>query len=321
MAVDDPITLRRMLTAAHLYYVQHRTMEAIASELDTSRSTVSRLLSTARAEGIVEVRVRSPLDEPDLLESQLRRLFDVRVHVVPVPDTVSDLDRLDRVALGAAQLLDELVVSRSVVGVAWGSTLAAVSQHLSPKRVHNTTFVQLNGSGNVKTSGLNYASELLSRFATAYGGDVEQFPVPAFFDDPATKRALWRERSTRRVLDVHAAMDLVIFSVGALAAEVPSRVHAGGYLEPADLAALERERVVGDVATVFYRADGSTDGIPLNDRGTGPRFDLLRRVPRRCCIVSGRAKLPALQGALAAGLVTELVIDESTARALVDPAA
>lgn len=315
---DDSTHLRRALTAAHLYYVQLRTMDAIAAELGTSRSTVSRLLSFARAEGIVEVRVRSPLDAPGLVETQLRRQFGVRAQVIPVPESVSDLERLDRVAQGAAQLLDELIVSDLVVGIAWGSTLAAVARRLTPKRVHGTTFVQLNGSGNVKTSGITYASELLSRFSTAYGGDAEQFPVPAFFDDPETRRALWRERSTRRILDIQSRMGLVLFSVGAFRAEVPSRVHAGDYLEPADLEQLKAERVVGDVATVFYRANGSTEGIALNDRGSGPSFDLLRAVPRRCCIVTGEAKIPSLRGALAAGLITDLVIDERTARAMVD---
>ncbi|MEC8761242.1 MAG: sugar-binding domain-containing protein, partial [Actinomycetota bacterium] len=38
----------------------------------------------------------------------------------------------------------------------------------------------------------------------------------------------------------------------------------------------------------------------------------------RCCIVTGEAKIPSLRGALAAGLITDLVIDERTARAMVD---
>ena len=53
----DERTVQRALTAAHLYYVQDRTMEAIARELGTSRSTVSRLLSHARATGIVDIRI------------------------------------------------------------------------------------------------------------------------------------------------------------------------------------------------------------------------------------------------------------------------
>ena len=293
-------------------------MEAIAGELSTSRSSVSRLLAHARSTGIVDIRITSPLDAPQLLAARVAERFGVEAHVVPVPGVVAEVDRLDRVAVAAAHVLHALIESNLTIGVAWGSTMAAVSRHLVAKPVHDTTIVQLNGSGNTHTSGLLYASEILSRFGAAYGANVEQFPVPAFFDDPATKAAVWRERSTRRVLDVQSQMGLVVFSVGSADSRVPSRVYAGGYLEPADRADLASDGVVGDVATVFYREDGSSEGIPLNARATGPGFDALRRVVRRCCVVSGVSKVESLRGALAAGLVTDLVIDEETARALTD---
>jgi deoxyribonucleoside regulator len=314
----DERTVQRALTAAHLYYVQDRTMEAIARELGTSRSTVSRLLSHARATGIVDIRITSPFAAPQLLEERVAERFAVVAHVVPVPDDAHDLERLERVAVAAAHLLGDLVSADMTVGVAWGSTTAAVSRRLVPKTVHGTTFVQLNGSGNTHTTGLLYASEILSRFAAAYGGSAQQFPVPAFFDDPRTKSAMWRERSTRRILAMHAQMDLVVFSTGSAGSQVPSHVYSGGYLEAQELDALERAGVVGDVATVFFRADGSSDGIALNERATGPRFDILRRVPRRVCIVSGVSKVASLHGALAAGLVTDLVVDEAVARALTE---
>ena len=242
----------------------------------------------------------------------------MRAQVVPVPDHASDVDRLDRVALSAARILGQYVDSNQAIGVAWGSTMSAMSRHLVPKATHNTEIVQLNGAGNVRTTGILYASELLRRFGDAFGARVQQFPVPAFFDDPATKRAFWRERSTRRLLDLQSRLDVALFGVGSPFAEVPSHVYQGGYLERADYEALSRDGAVGDVATVFYRADGSTDGIGLNERATGPDFAVLRRAPRRICVVSGRAKLPSLRGALAAGLITDLIVDEGTARALVE---
>lgn len=312
----DAALVQRAWSAAHLYYVQDRTMEAIARELATSRSTVSRLLAYARSTGIVDIRISSPTDAPRLLSARVAERFGVNAHVVPVPGDVTEVDRLERVSVAAARMLHEMVESNLTIGVAWGSTTAAVSKHLVAKPAHNVTIVQLNGSGNTHTSGLSYASEILSRFAAAYGANVEQFPVPAFFDHPATKAAVWRERSTQRILDIQAQMGLVVFSVGSADSRVPSRVYAGGYLEPTDRTALRADAVVGDVATVFYREDGSTDGIALNRRATGPDFDTLRSALRRCCIVSGVSKLAALRGALAAGLVTDLVIDEETARVL-----
>ena len=301
------------LRAAHLYYIQNLTMDAIASELRISRSSVSRLISFARDSGLVEIRLHSPLDQLSQLQHQLHDRFGLTAHIVPAGDAATEVDRLERVALSAARILTDFIDSTMILGIAWGSTLASVSRHLVRKPVRNTQVVQLNGAGNAHTTGLVYASEIIGRFGAAFGATVQQFPVPAFFDDPATKDALWRERSTARVLAVQRRMDVAIFGIGSPNADVRSHVYAGGYLDQADYDDLARSQVVGDIATMFFRADGSYDDIPLNARSSGPGFDVLKRVPRRIAVVSGQAKLPALRGAVATGVITDLIVDEVTA--------
>jgi hypothetical protein len=72
------------------------------------------------------------------------------------------------------------------------------------------------------------------------------------------------------------------------------------------------------VATVFFDKSGGDAHIEINARATGPTLAELRKVPRRFCVVSGRGKLEAVRGALNGKLITELVIDEGTALALLD---
>ncbi|KQV06092.1 sugar-binding transcriptional regulator [Leifsonia sp. Root112D2] len=313
-----PEKVRDALTAAHLYYLQDLTMDAIAHEMHTSRSSVSRLLSFARTTGLVDIQIRSPLDRTSRLQRDIEERFGVAVNIVPIPDHTSDIDRLERVCLSAARILDGFFDSNMVIGLAWGSTLTAISRHLVPKQLHDVEFVQLNGAGNNHTTGIVYASELLRRFGDAYAATGQQFPVPAFFDDPKTKEALWRERSTKRVLDIQSRMDIALFGLGSPFADVPSHVYIGGYLDPEDYDSLGTAGVVGDVATVFYRADGSYQDVPLNARASGPDLDQLRRTARRICVVAGVSKVPSLRGALAARLITDLILDEGTARALMD---
>ena len=293
-------------------------MEAIAQELHTSRSSVSRLLSHARETGLVDIQIHSPAESAGQLAAAIWERYGVTAHLVPMPDHTSEVDRLERVAMSAARLLGRFFDSNMTLGIAWGSTISAVSRHLVPKALTGAEIVQLNGAGNTRTTGIIYASEILHRFGGAYGAHVQQFPVPAFFDDPVTKQALWRERSMRRVLAVQEGMHVALFGVGSPFAEVPSHVYIGGYLDPDDYRSLGRDRVVGDVATIFYRDDGSWRDIALNARASGPGLDLLRRTARRVCVVAGLSKLPSLRGALAARLVTDLVIDEPLARALVE---
>lgn len=306
------------LTAAQLYYMQDKTMEVIARELGTSRSSVSRLLGYARETGLVDIRINSPLERLGILEERIRDIYRVSAHVVPMPEILSEVERLERVALTAGRLLSQFIDSNMIVGVAWGSTISAVSRALTQKETHNTTFVQLNGAGNTQTSGVEYSSDILQRFGSAFGAQVQQFPVPAFFDDPATREAMWRERSTLRVLDLQAKMDIAVYSLGSPAAEVPSRVYVGGYLGREDYRSLREDHAIGDVATVFFRADGTWKDIRVNARATGPGLDRLRRVPRRVCIVSGIPKLVSLRAAIAAGLITDVVLDEGLARKLVE---
>lgn len=306
------------LRAAQMYYLQDQTMESIARELSVSRSSVSRLLSRARDTGLVEIRVHSPRDSGMRLEKAISDRFRVTAHVVPVPPMISDVDRLERVAMTAARLLGGFIDSHATVGVAWGSTMSAVSRHLVTKNVQDVVIVQMNGAGNTRTTGIDYASSILQRFGDAYGAQVQQFAVPAFFDDPATKQALWRERSVVRLLEVQSRMNVAVFSLGSPFAEVPSHVYIGGYLEPPDYESLTADGVIGDLATVFFRPDGSSEGITLNARASGPDLARLRHVARRVCVVSGVQKLNTVKGALAGGLVTDLVLDEALATRLVE---
>ncbi|TDQ02796.1 MULTISPECIES: sugar-binding transcriptional regulator [Microbacteriaceae] len=312
-----PDKVRDALKAGHLYYMQDLTMEAIAHEMHTSRSSVSRLLSYARSSGLVTIQIAEPHEGASRIQQTIHDRFGIAAHIVPMPSAISDVDRLERVAISAARILDRFIDSNQTVGVAWGSTMSALSRHLIPKELHNVEFVQLNGAGNTYTTGVLYASEILRRFGDTYSGTIQEFPVPALFDDPQTKTAMWRERSTRRILDIQERMDVALFGLGSPFSEVRSHVYAGGYLDQADYASLDESGVVGDVATVFFREDGSHHGIPLNERASGPDIDLIKRVPRRVCIVSGPSKVHSLRGALAAGLITDLIVDEGTARALV----
>ncbi|TLP94881.1 sugar-binding transcriptional regulator [Nesterenkonia salmonea] len=308
---------RQAYRTAQMYYLQDMTMGAIARDLGTSRSTVSRLLSLARETGLIQLQLTDPHEQAPRLELQIQKHFGVRAHIVPIFATLDGAKILDRVAMQAARTLGPLLDSEEIIGIAWGSTVSAVSRHLVPKKIHDGTVVQLNGAGNTRTSGIAYASEILRRFSGAFNLSVEQFPVPAFFDYPSTKSAMWKERSVQRILDYQERMTTAVFGLGSVGAEIPSHVYTGDYLDRTALNGLEEDGVVGDAATIFFRADGSDAGIEINQRSSGPPLDLLRSTPRRVCVVSGQAKIQGLLGALNAGLPTDIVLDDSTARLLV----
>ncbi|BBY27084.1 sugar-binding transcriptional regulator [Mycolicibacterium sediminis] len=317
LADDDRL---RVADAAELYYLRGLKVEDVGKRLHLSRSTVSRMLAKARQHGVVEFVMHRSADRSSLLAARLGQRFGVRAVVADVPDDDDGRDaaRLDLVARQAAQRLIAVVGTDTTVAVAWGSTVEAVSRHLLVSPVRGARVVQLNGSGNTVASGVLNASQLLDRFAQAFSASTHHFPAPALFDSAATREAMWEERSIQRVLALRRSADVAVFSVGALDGEAPGHLYRTGYLDAVDLQELRRQGVVGDIGTVFMREDGSSDGLAVNERSTGMPLAEFRRIRTRMLVVSGRTKSIAVAAALRAGAVTDLVLDELTAHALLD---
>jgi DNA-binding transcriptional regulator LsrR (DeoR family) len=305
--------------AARMYYYQSLTTEAIAQEMGISRSSVSRLLAYAKENGLVTIQVIDVEDQPTSLGRTIQSHYKEakKVHVVPVSHILSESDWLERTAQYAANYLNTIFDSDMIMGVAWGTTLSAISRYLQPKTTHDSHIVQLNGAGNTRTMGIEYASEIILRFADAYQASVDLFPVPTFFDYFSTKEAMWKERSIKRILELQARADLLLHSIGAVRSGVPSHVYSGGFLEEKDYQELRRLDIAGDIATVFFRRDGSFHNIPINQRASGPNLELIKQ-KRAICVVSGLGKAAGLHAALSGGLVKELIVDEPTARLLVN---
>lgn len=345
----DPGGLMRAYEAASMYYVQGETMEVIAHHLRVSRSTVSRLLARARQEGVVRVTLVQP-GGAGSLEGRMTQAFGVRTHIVPVREGTTEIHRLQQVASVAAAHMVDLIEALAeqagnggpqaqdpagsggegsvqgrgsggvVVGVAWGTTMSEVSAALPSRSVPGLTVVQLNGASDPVREGPS-AGELLSRMRLSLGARTISFPVPAFFDHVATREAMWSERSVKRVLAVTRRASLAVFGVGALDAlngALPSQVYEGGHLTARDQAVLRRQNVVGDVCTVLLRSDGSWRDVTLNARATGPTPAQLSRIPRRLCVAAGTGKARALLAALRARTATDLVVDDATARAVLE---
>lgn len=304
--------------AASMYYLQGETMETIARHLGVSRSSVSRLLAYARETGLVRITVSAAPGERGTLAGELNRIFGIESTVVRVRDYDTGVNRLDNVAKVAAERLLDMIEPGNVIGIAWGNTTAEVTRHIPPIEVANTTVVQLNGAASAQGTGVRYIDTTISQAAESLGADMVHFPVPAFFDYEETREALWRERAVKSVLNRIENADIALFGVGAFDGDVPSHVYSAGYLEDTEIQRLRKDGVVGDICTVLIREDGSYEDMAINRRASGPPPSILKRIPRRLCVVAGESKAIPLIGALRAGVVTDLVVDDRTARRVLE---
>ena len=304
----------RSYEAAVAHYEHGETMESIARRMNVSRSTVSRLLQAARDSGMVQFSVTPPVaDSPH--GRRLAEQFGITVHMTEAAPHMSDNERLTLVCQRAGHLVTEELRRREgqVLGLAWGLTVSELVRCLVPDATTTPMIVQLNGAANARTFGTPYAMRILSQAAEKLNGHLVEFPVPAFFDRRETKQLMWEERSVQRVLDIQRKVDLAVFGIGSFHGPLTSHVYAANYLDDDEFRALRNDGVVGDVCTVMLREDGSWRDIEINKRASGVNPDGLKQLPKRLFIVGSPARAAALVGALRAGVITDLVIDEQTA--------
>jgi deoxyribonucleoside regulator len=306
-----------VLRAAEMYYLEQKTMDTIAEALGVSRATVSRMISEARTSGLVEITVHRDRRAAATLERLITERYHVDVTVVAPPENATDTDRVRHAAAQAGTVLRASLAPDLSIGVAWGATVATMARSLSPGVVPGLQIIQMSGAGNTFSSGAEYAAGTLGRFGAAFGARVHHFPVPAFFDKASAREALWNERSVQRILRLQERANLAVFSVSALDARIPGHLYRAGYLQRDDLRELLDRGVVGELGTVFLRADGSSDSIQLNARSTGLPIETLKRIRRRLCVAVGAAKAPIIRAALCAGAITDLVVDDEAAELLV----
>ena len=68
-----------MVEVALLYYKKGLTQQVIADTLNLTRQTVSKLLTTAIEEGIVEITVRNPENEKNELTEKLEKRLTLKL--------------------------------------------------------------------------------------------------------------------------------------------------------------------------------------------------------------------------------------------------
>ncbi len=305
---------------ARLFFDRQLSKVEIARRLGISRFRVARLIDGALADGLVRVEFREiPADDRDLAAAIESRFGLDLCAVATLPDPVtSDRQASDHVARLAGAVIDGLIGADDVIGIAWGSTLAAVVREIPPRRDGGLEVVQLAGS-SVRLGRDRDAGELARVLADRLGARHTAIYAPAFVETVDLRRSLEREPDVADAVARFTAVTLAIIGIGAMATDgvgpASSLLRSGG-LDDDDLARLAALGVVGDLVVHAFDGHGRFVAADLSDRAVAIGIEELRRVRRVVAVASGAHKADAIRGALATGLVRILVTDEPTARAV-----
>lgn len=312
----DPATL---LAAARLYYVQGASQAEVADQLGTSRSNVSRMLTEAQRQGIVEIRINDPIGRVHDLEERLRGAFGLRE--VRVAHTAGPGARPEeQVGRQAARLLVDSLKDSTTVALSWGTNLQSMVYAVTTEvEHHDLNLVQLVGGLSSIANEIS-GQELVRELALRIGADYRFLHAPATLESPVSTAALLREPSISAALERARQADLAFVGIGSPDHGSSSAIIRSLDLDAEERAAFRAARPVGDLAARYYDAEGRPVEAAVGERVIAVTLDDLVAIPHVVGVAHGRAKTLGVLGALRGRLVDSLVCDEALARSVLSEA-
>jgi len=301
------------------YYINDANQVELAARYGVSRPTISRLLKRARDTGVVQITIRADAG----LCLELEKTFQTRYHlgyvrIVPSaeePDVV-----LDGLGRSASLYLNRAIGQFSRLAVGWGRTISHIARFAQPEILlsnrRDCVIVEMVGNFASSSEPSLESLRLAVNLASAYGLEAHVLSAPAVANDAITSRALKEHPQIAEVLRLAEAGDFAIASLGT--ADQESTMGLLGLLSHAELGDLRKSGAVGEVLGRFFDREGRSVKTELDERLIGLTLDQLRLIPGRMIVAGGSHKAPAILGALRGALVTHLITDEKTARAVLD---
>lgn len=310
---------RLLVKAARLYYEEDMTQAEISEQLRLSRQKVQRILNQAREDGVVSIAVHPIMGIFDELERALETRFGISEVLVVETSGPNNQNTIAReVGAGAAEYLMRVLRPNDKIVISWGNSLLGMVSALASKtriQLRSLKVVQgLGGLGNPNVA--IHGAELVRRVARALGAQPIMIPGPAIAASVAVRDAIYADPYVSQAMSLARSADLAFMGIGTSNSDtiaVPDLLH---FLPHSTLPDLLKKGAVGSMNLRYFDKSGRLVPSEIDERVIGLRLDELKKIPRVVGVAGGSSKLDPIYAALQAKLVSVLVTDHITAKAL-----
>jgi DNA-binding transcriptional regulator LsrR (DeoR family) len=235
-----------------------------------------------------------------------------------VPNVDEEILPLRSLAAAGAHYLTGVLDRQeaALIGLGHGRTLAEVVRHLPRIPRPEVRFVSL--LGNLTRHAAANPFDVIHNLTEITGAESYFMPAPFFADSIEDKRVLMAQKGLKDVFALARAAKLHIVGIG----EVGPKAHmlATGTITAEEFRQLERAGAVGEVLGQFLDAKGRPVEADINQRAVAVQLAEIKGT-RIVAIAGGRTKARAIAAVLESRVVTGLITDETTAKAIVQHAA
>lgn len=296
-----------LIKVAEYYYIDNLTQQQIANKLNISRVKVSRILSKAKRIGLVEIRLKYPINSCVRMEKKFESIFNLKEAIIISSEYNSKDQIFNDIARFAAHYLTDNLKDGDVLGISWGKTLERITGFLQYCG-KNVEIVQLLGNIDPNTLG---TYQIVNKFSKAFNGKYYLIPALAIVDNKKIKEMIMSDSKVINIFKKANNAMFAIISIGNFNKE--STFVSSGYLNDNDLKILVESKAVGDYCGIFFDINGHICDTTVSERVIGIEFEKLKKIPNVIGVAFGPEKAEAILGALRTGGINILITDQSTA--------
>ena len=315
-AREDDWTDYLAIRAAWLSFVGGRTQGEIAKQLGMSPAKVHRLIAHAQKAGYVKFQIEGRPLECLELEERIADEFKLNSCTIAPDLGGGDMEGAIRaVAVSAAHILSDVVSSNSVrrIGVGMGRTIKAAVEAMP--RVNRPDLEIISISGSLTRTLAANPFDVVQRMQERTGGEGYYLPVPYFAESQEEKDMFLGQRSVQNLMERARGSDVFIVGIGSV--ENEGHLIQRGMISKEEQADLMESGAVSDLMGRFLTIDGKIAPVSLGDCAVSLHFNEVQGA-RLIALAGGESKVDAALAALRAGVITDLVADETLARVLSD---
>lgn len=288
---------------ALLYYKKGLTQQEIANRLKLTRQTVSKLLTAAVDENVVEIIVHNPKNERKELEFGLKEAFGIRAVVCNASKNNDELRKLSTTQT-AIEYLSQIVKKGNLrIAVSWGRCVQTVIRDFPNLATSgNVVFPMFGATDYEQTYFLS--NELAREFAAKLNAKVKFAWFPYLLENADDFSLFRRTQYFGHMQREWDRLDVALMGIGneKIFQLLQPRLNKN------------EKTPVGDVATHFFTRSGKV--VPTNEWTLRISEEQLRGIKEKIAVAYGDDKVDAIHGAIKAGFVDTLITDEYTAKQL-----
>lgn len=290
---------------AVLYYEKKYTQQEIAEFMNLSRQTVSKFLSEAINENIVEIKVNNPDNCCQKLEEAIYEKFNVRSVVCTAVSKNHTVRHAMTVKSAAKHLMSIFEKGNLNIAVSWGRTIQAFINELEYTNTTGNLVFPLFGATD--TQDVCFRSNELARGLGAKIGANVKYTWFPYLPDSIQDSELFKKTSYYKSTEkLWSSIDVAIIGIG--------NTDVLNLFESQFGSGKDKNLAVGDIATHFFRENG--EFLNLYEYKLCASTDNLKNAGNTIAIVCGDDKTEAIKSALKTDIIDLLITDEHTAAAL-----